>query len=311
MITRRMIYALLTMIVICGESSAMRKATVAALALVLAAGGCGAHQRPSGGPVGVVAGFYPLQYVAEQVGGDRVRVTNLAQPGAEPHDLELSPHQLASVADAGVVIYLPGFQASLDEAVAQEAPARAFDALSTVPLLTDNGGRDPHVWLDPTRLATIATALADRLAAVDPAGAAGYHARAAELGDRLADLDQEYATALRSCERRDIVVSHAAFGYLADRYELRQVPVAGLSPEVEPTPRKLAAATQTARDSGATTIFFESLVSPAVARVVADSVGATTAVLDPIEGLEPGATGDYLSVMRDNLATLGPALGCA
>jgi len=307
MITRRMIYALLTMIVICGESPAMRKAAGAALALALAVGGCGGSRPTDEGPVRVVAGFYPLQFVAEQVGGDRVQVTNLAQPGAEPHDLELSPHQLASVADAGVVIYLPGFQASLDEAVAQEAPARAFDALSAVPRLPN----DPHVWLDPTRLATIATALADRLAAVDPAGAAGYHARAAELGDRLADLDQEYATALRSCERRDIVVSHAAFGYLADRYELRQVPVAGLSPEVEPTPRKLAAATRTARDSGATTIFFESLVSPAVARVVADSVGATTAVLDPIEGLEPGATGDYLSVMRDNLATLGPALGCA
>jgi zinc transport system substrate-binding protein len=290
----------------------MRKATVAALALVLAVGGCGAHQTPSGGPVGVVAGFYPLQYVAEQVGGDRVRVTNLAQPGAEPHDLELSPHQLASIADADVVVYLPGFQASLDEAVAQEAPARAFDAAATVPLLTQAGGQhDPHVWLDPTRLAAIGTALADRLATVDPAGAAGYHERAASLAERLADLDHEYATALRTCQRRDIVVSHAAFGYLAERYGLRQVPVTGFSPEVEPTPRKLAAATQAARDSGATTIFFEALVSPAVARVVAESVGASTAVLDPIEGLEPGATGDYLTVMRDNLAALESALGCA
>jgi len=146
MITRQMIYALLTMIVICGESSAMRKATVAALALVLAAGGCGAHQTPSGGPVGVVAGFYPLQYVAEQVGGDRVRVTNLAQPGAEPHDLELSPHQLASIADADVVVYLPGFQASLDEAVSQEAPARAFDAAVII-----NSSNHTAIRQGPTR----------------------------------------------------------------------------------------------------------------------------------------------------------------
>jgi zinc transport system substrate-binding protein len=167
------------------------------------------------------------------------------------------------------------------------------------------------VWLDPTRLATIATALAERLAQTDPDGADGYRDRARELGAELGALDGEYRTGLAQCQRHEIVTSHAAFGYLADRYHLRQIPITGLSPETEPTPVHLAAAAEEARRVGATTVFFETLVSPKVAETVARTIGATTAVLDPIEGLEPGSTDDYVSVMRANLATLRPALGCA
>src|SRR5690606_25373721 len=171
--------------------------------------------------------------------------------------------------------------------------------------------RDPHVWLDPTRLATIADAVATTLAELDPAGATGYQDRATDLRADPTALGRDFARRLRDCARREIVVSHAAFGYLADRYDLRQIPITGLAPDTEPTPGELAAAVEAAREVGATTIFFETLVSPAVAQAVADAVGADTAVLDPIEGLEPGGAGDYLSAMRANLATLRPALGCA
>ncbi|MCI0690196.1 MAG: metal ABC transporter substrate-binding protein, partial [Sporichthyaceae bacterium] len=169
---------------------------------------------------------------------------------------------------------------------------------------------DPHLWLDPTRLATIATKLSEKLAEFDPDNASAYRTRATELGTELGRLDREFADGLSNCERHEIVVSHAAFGYLADRYGLRQIPITGLSPEVEPTPQHLAAAADEARRVGATTVFFETLASPRVAEVVATSIGAQTAVLDPIEGLEPGTPGDYLSVMRDNLAQLRAALGC-
>jgi zinc transport system substrate-binding protein len=155
------------------------------------------------------------------------------------------------------------------------------------------------------------TKLGDKLAELDADNASTYRTRAAELGTALRQLDREFADGLKNCQRHEIVVSHAAFGYLADRYGLRQIPITGLTPEDEPTPQHLASAAEEAKRVGATMVFFETLVSPAVAQVVATSIGAETAVLDPIEGLEPGASGDYLSVMRENLATLRPALGCS
>jgi len=220
--------------------------------------------------------------------------------------MELEPRQLAQIADAALVVYLKGFQPAVDEAVAQEAKDSAFDAASVEPL----AGGDVHIWLDPSRLATVGDKLADRLAAVDPAHAPDYRTRAAAVRKDLENLDREYADGLRTCQRREIVTSHAAFGYLAARYQLRQIPITGLSPEEEPLPQRLAEVAAEARRYGATTIFFETLVSPKVAEAVAREVGATTAVLDPVEGLEPGSTEDYVAVMRANLATLQKALGC-
>jgi zinc transport system substrate-binding protein len=311
----------------------LRRPNRAAVAAVLAGAvilaglaACGSDpQRHPDGTVHLVAGFYPLQFVAEQVGGDRVRVTNLVQPGAEPHDLELGPRQMASVADANLVVYLAGFQPAVDEAVHLEAKDTSFDAGTVVPLLetvsTSDPGtqekpamtadhKDPHIWLDPNRLAAVADALAERLASADPAGAATYRQGAASLRSRLVQLDQAYAQALQNCQRREIVVGHAAFGYLAERYHLTQVAIAGLSPDVEPTPQRLAQVTAKAREHDATTIFFETLTSPKVAQVIATETGARTAVLDPIEGLVAGDGSDYMSVMRENLSTLSPALGC-
>jgi zinc transport system substrate-binding protein len=293
---------------------------------VTLAGCARAHTPSPDGVIRVVASFYPLQFVAQQVGGEQVRVTSLTQPGVEPHDLELSPRQVASVYDADLVVYLGGFQPAVDEATRQDAAGRAFDVADTVPLrpavvlngrtgedvenATAKGDKDPHIWLDPTLLATVASALADRLTALDPADADTYHGRANALRAELTALDVEYHQGLRDCARRDIVVSHAAFGYLAQRYGLNQIPITGLSPDAEPNPRTLATVAQQARAHAATTIFFESLASPKVAQTVANEIGAETAVLDPIEGLLPGSTGDYLSVMRSNLATLETALGC-
>ncbi|HET8684637.1 MAG TPA: metal ABC transporter substrate-binding protein [Micromonosporaceae bacterium] len=302
--------------------------------------GGGADGTAAGGKVEVVAGFYPLQFVAEQVGGDAVAVTNLAKPGAEPHDLELSPRQVARIADADLVFYLKGFQPAVDQSVAQQAQESSFDVATVEPLLGaaaagehegdaqaggasppaagpagparagTAAGRDPHVWLDPVRLATVADRLADRLGAVDPAHAAGYRERAGDLRARLEQLHREYADGLRSCARRELVVSHAAFGYLARRYQLEQIALSGISPEDEPPPQRLAEVAEQAREHGATTIFFETLVSPKVAETIAREVRAATAVLDPVEGLPAGSTDDYFSVMRRNLATLRPALGC-
>lgn len=268
------------------------------------------------GTVDVVAAFYPLQFVAERVGGDAVKVTNLAKPGVEPHDLELEPRQLAGIADADLALYLKGFQPAVDEAIEAEAKESSFDVASVQPLNEapegEEEGKDPHVWLDPTRLATIAGKVADRLAAVDKDHADAYRDRATKLTADLTALDGEFRTGLQNCARTDIVTSHAAFGYLAKRYNLTQVPISGLSPEAEPSPQRVAEVAALAKEKGVTTIFFETLVSPKVAQTLATEVGARAEVLDPIEGLRADAAPgeDYLSVMRQNLTKLREALGC-
>jgi zinc transport system substrate-binding protein len=302
-------------------------ATTAAALLAASVAGCG--EQASGfapdGRLDVVTAFYPLQFLSERIGADAVEVTQLTKPGAEPHDVELNPRQVAAISDAGLVVYLKGFQPAVDEAVEQQAEDRSLDVGSAVELLAAaeddhehvpgepehaEGASDPHVWLDPVRFATIADQLAERLGQADPGRAAGYTERAKTLHTELTALDTDYATALKTCARRELVTSHTAFRYLADRYRLTEVGITGISPESEPSPQRLAHVAEEARATGTTTIFFETLVSPKVAETIAREVGAATAVLDPIEGLtEPGA--DYFSVMRSNLAALTKALGCS
>lgn len=302
-----------------------------AAGLGLAACGSSSPETTSGaGPSGdegslrVVAAFYPLQYAVEQVGGDRVAVANLTKPGAEPHDLELNPQDVAAVADADLVVYLGGFQPAVDDAVASEAGDRAFDVTPAARLdLTgveeeegedDHGGgevTDPHFWLDPTRLADVGDALADRLAEADPERADAYAANAATFRRDLEALDAELAAGLSSCANTDIVTSHQAFGYLAQRYGLTQVGITGLSPEAEPDAATVARVADFVTENNVATIYYETLVSPAVAETVADETGAKTAVLDPIEGIgDASAAQDYLGVMRANLAALKAGQPC-
>jgi len=268
----------------------------------------------------VVASFYPLAEAARRVGGATVAVDNLTPPGVEPHDLELSPKEIEAIATADVVLYLgQGFQPAVEDALGVATGVRV-DLLEGIPVRPgpDEGSgdsvTDPHVWLDPTLMSRIVSRVATALTKADPAGAEAFAANARTYRAELAALDEEFRTGLASCARDLIVTSHAAFGYLADRYGLRQEPISGLSPEAEPDPRRLAELADLVRANGVTTIFTEELVSPAVADALARETGATTAVLDPLESLTPAeaaAGEDYLSVMRRNLAALQRGLGCA
>jgi zinc transport system substrate-binding protein len=305
-------------------------ATLTAIGLTAA---CGSGGTSAGDAhVEATAAFYPLEYVTQQVGGNHVHVENLVKPGAEPHDLELSPRQLVQLSDAGLVVYLSGFQPNVDEAVAQEARDSALDVATVAPLLdehalagghstdgahsTDDGhghstGRDPHIWLDPTRLADVADAVAARLGKLDAKHAGEFTTNAAALRTKLTALDTEYKQGLATCATRSLVVSHEAFGYLAHRYDLHQIPITGHTPEAEPTAARLAEVAKIAKQEKAKVIFFETLVSPKIAETLAQEVGARAEVLDPLEGLRAGSNADYISVMRSNLATLRSALGCS
>jgi zinc transport system substrate-binding protein len=284
--------------------------------VLLAAAACGGSDEGGSGEH-VIAAFYPIAYATEHV-SPTAEVENLTPAGAEPHNLELSPRDVEDIADADVVLYFEGFMPALDDAV--DDHEGAVDLLAGLRLLpaaeahahgdesgeerTEEAERDPHVWLDPLRYAAIARKIG---VALKEPGAAD------RLTADLRALDREYRSGLASCERRQIVTSHAAFGYLGDAYDLEQIPLTGVSPEAEPSARAIEDLVDEVREEGATTVFFETLVSPRLAETVAREAGAEVAVLNPLEGLtkdeiEDGA--DYFSIMRENLAALREALGC-
>lgn len=300
---------------------ALAAAAVAALALLSA---CASPAQPTGvdasaatsdatsdaGTIDVLASFYPLQFAAQEIGGDRVTVSSLTPPGAEPHDLELSPAAVRSIGQADLVVVLSGMQAATDEAVAQLQPEHVVDAVSQLDgeslAATD---LDPHFWLDPARMAALGHEIAEELGRIDPAGAAQYAARAAELERRLGELDTEFSDGLAHCTGATLVTSHEAFGYLAQRYDLHQVGISGINPDAEPAPTRLREVRAVVERDGVRTLYFEVLVSPKVTTVLAEDLGVNAAVLDPLEG-HTDASGDYFTIMRANLAALTSGLAC-
>jgi len=311
-------------------------AAAAILAVLTAAPGSAMAQSaapsPATAPLSVVAAFYPIAEAARAVGGDAVLVTDLTPVGGGPHDLEVTPQDIERVADADLLLYIgSGFQPQVEElAGGLPAGATALDLLTTVELLPVDpqvpgtagevdgevlaGGIDPHVWLDPVRFAQMADAVAAALGQADPGHAASFAANAAAYRHRLETLDGAFATSLADCESRAVVTSHRAFGYFADRYDLLQLPIAGLSPDQEPDPRSLEAIANAARENGVTTIFFESRVPRAFAETVAREIGADTDALEPIETLTQQQLDlglDYTTLMDQNRAALVRGLRCA
>ncbi len=300
-----------------------RVRAIAAILAVLAVGAsaCDRSSGASDGGLTVVASFYPLAVAVERSAGDLVTVVNLTPAGVEPHDLELAPDDLEAVVTADLVVYLGGgFQPAVEDGV-QQAEGATLDALQAVgPLRSPPPGAgeaeltaDPHVWLDPARYSRIVGAVANALARLDPAHADAFRSNAEAFQGDLSSLDAEFHDGLATCARRMIVTSHAAFGYLAESDDLEQVPIAGLSPDAEPSAQRIAELRTLVQEQGITTIFTEDLVSPKVAETLADEAGVETAVLNPLEGLtqeQVDAGDDYLSIMRGNLEILRTALDC-
>jgi zinc transport system substrate-binding protein len=267
---------------------------------------CSGSGGASGDPR-VVTTVYPISFVVDRVAGDRVDAADLVPGGAEPHDVELSPGQVRTLAEADLVFFVGGgFQPAVEDAV-EEIEGEAVDVLEAADA-RDEGGVDPHVWLDPLRLARIAEAVTDRLVTEDPEGAGAYRANLDRLRRELFGLDNELARGLHGCELGEFVTAHRAFGYLAARYDLTEISLSGLDPEAEVSPTRLAEVARMARDLDLSVIFYEELVSPATAETLAAEVGARPEVLSPLESAPED--GDYFTVMRRNLDALEEALAC-
>jgi zinc transport system substrate-binding protein len=275
----------------------------------------------------VVVSIYPLQYLVEQIGGDLVDITTVTPAGSDPHSVELSPRQLRVFGEADAVVYLSGFQAPVDDAVTQREPRHLLDVAQVVDLQPlppgaadeheaeddaaaehDTDAVDPHFWLDPTLLAGAALPVANLLSEVDPANADTYLENAARLSTDLTGLDEEFATGLADCTSDTVVTPHAAFGYLTERYGLRQVSVSGIDPEGEPSPARIREVRATIADLGVTAIFTEPLADPAVADTLAEDLGVDVGQLDPLDSHTDGP--DYRELMRANLSALRTGLAC-
>ncbi|WP_326795830.1 metal ABC transporter substrate-binding protein [Streptomyces sp. NBC_01808] len=328
---------------ISGLTPAAAAALSAAALLALSACGDGASGTTTeDGRLRVTASFYPMQFLAEEIGGENAEVSTLTKPGTEPHDLELSPRQTGDLADAGLIVYLKDMQPAVDEAIEQSGAEHVVEASEFTSLEKHGGeedgdghaeedgghaeeeadggheghdhggeeGTDPHIWLDPVRYAEVAEGVGKAMAEADPGHAKAYEKNAAELADRLRQLDGKFAAGLENRRTDTFITTHAAFGYIADRYGLVQESIKGLSPESEPSAARMQQLQDIAADDGVTTVFFETLVSDETARTLAGDLGLETDVLDPIEGVTDKSRGDdYFEIMEANLGALHKALG--
>ncbi len=275
----------------------------------------------------VVASFYPMAFLAEQIGGDHVNVTSLTEPGQEPHDLEISAKQTAQLQESDAVLYLKNLQPAVDEAVGQADVKNKIDA-ATLTKLEDHGevehehegeeahseeeehALDPHIWLDPVKYAEVAEGVAKSFEKADPDNAADYRKNADALTKKLGDLNTAFADGLKTTDSKVFFTNHAAFGYLAERYGLTQEAISGLDPESEPSPARIKELQTEAKADGVTTVFYETLVSDKTAKTLAQDAGLKTDVLDPLEGITEKSKGDdYFQVMESNLKALQSALG--
>lgn len=285
-----------------------------------------AAESKNGDKLDVVASFYPMQFLAEEIGGTHVSVTTLTKPGVEPHDLELSPRQIGGLGDADYILYLKGIQPAVDDAIAQSGVGNSVDA-AKLTTLEDHGtetggdehghahegegaGADPHIWLDPVKYAEVAKGVGKSLEKADPNHAADYRTNTDALVKKLDALNASYKAGLRTTTTKTFITTHSAFGYLAERYGLVQEGIAGIDPEAEPSPARIKDIHSIAEKSNATTVFFETLASDKTAKTVAADTGLKTDVLDPLEGITAKSKGDnYIEVMQSNLAALQKALG--
>ncbi|KUO14023.1 metal ABC transporter substrate-binding protein [Streptomyces sp. DSM 15324] len=308
--------------------SGIAMAATAALGLGTLTACSGASAAGNTDRFDVVASFYPMAFLAERIGGDHVHVTSLTQPGQEPHDLEISARQTAQLQESDAVLYVKNLQPSVDDAVAQSEVKTKIDAASLTSLEKHGNevgghaaehddheneelsGLDPHIWLDPVRYAQVAEGVGKAFEKADPDHAADYKANTAALVKQLDALNTEFKDGLADTRSKVFVTTHAAFGYLAERYGLTEEAINGLDPESEPSAARVKELEKMAKADGVTTVFYETLVSDKTAKTIASDAGLKTDVLDPIEGITDKSRGkDYFSVQQANLKALQKALG--
>jgi zinc transport system substrate-binding protein len=268
----------------------------------------------------ITTSFYPMYFFAKSITGDKANIVNITPAGAEPHDYELTTENLIQIKNSQLLILNGEVEpwAKKIKTDLQNKNTKVLevgDNLLNQKVVNENGQfeTDPHIWLSPVIAKEIVNKIAEKIVLIDPANQNFYQDNKNKLEFELDKLDSDYKKGLKNCNKKDIITSHAAFGYLAKSYGLNQIPIAGLSPDAEPSLKDLTKITNFAKANNVKYIFFESLISPKLAQTLADEVGAKTLILNPLEGLNDndlkvGKT--YLTEMYKNLQNLRVALEC-
>lgn len=262
----------------------------------------------------VVTSFYPLYFFAEQIGGDKAQVVNITPAGGEPHDYEPTPQDIVQIAGSELLIMNGGGLETWGNKVSSLInPGHTQVVIAGEDFIgrtRDDAGNiipGPHVWLSPLLAQKMAEKIKLGYLQIDPTNADYYIANATALESKLGALDADYQQGLKSCVNNNIVTAHDAFGFLAAAYHLSQIPIAGLSPDSEPSPRQLGDIVHKVKTLNIKYIFFESLASPKLSETIARESGVQTLVLNPLEGLTPSdiaAGSDYFTEMQKNLTNL-------
>lgn len=269
----------------------------------------------------IVTSFYPLSYIATMIGGNLVSVINLVPAGVEPHDFEPSPRNLVEIGNADILLYNGASFEPWVKKWEKSTKARPMYTISmsdvlmeqSISLIENDGGVDPHFWLDPVIMKNQVEIIRALLVQADPSHKELFDNNALIFLSTLDALDQRFRSGLSSCSLRDIVVLHDAFSYLARQYNFTATAIEGISPEEEPSPKDLVRIIDLVREKGVKYIFFETIASPKFSELIAREVGGSTLVLNPIESLTPNDVQfgeDYFSIMEKNLNNLRKAMVC-
>nr|WP_224749738.1 zinc ABC transporter substrate-binding protein [Polycladospora coralii] len=269
-------------------------------------------EQSNNNKIQVYSSIYPLQFFAERIGSHQVNVHTIVPPGVEPHDFELTIKNITNLNEADILLYNGGgLEPWLEKNLRSlKDDVRVVNTSESITDYTDLN--DPHVWLNPLFAKQQAAAIKDAFIVRDPAHKSLYIENFEKLSKELDQLDQEYQLMTEKASQKSFLVSHDAFGHLADRYQLKQIPISGLSPSDEPSPQALKSIMEQSRNEKVKVIYFETLVNGKFAEVVQKELGLSALVLNPLEGLtdsEISNGDDYFTIMRKNKAQLAQGLG--
>lgn len=279
--------------------------------------------------VKVMTTFYPMYEFTKEIVGNTGEVVLLTPAGVEPHEYEPSAKQIAEIKDAKVLVYNSSHMEEwVNDLKKDDKDVDFIEASKNIPLMefseeakateeeheeeADREGEehsdlDPHVWLSPelakTEVSTILSALVEKY----PAHKAEFEKNAGKFIASLGQLTEEYHSSLSKATQKNLVTQHAAFGYLTKEFGLTQVPIAGISPEEEPTPSKLAELKKYVKDHKISIIYSEETANKKVAETLSKEAGIKLEELNPLESLTEQQMKDgenYISIMKDNLEAL-------
>lgn len=307
-------------------------------ASLLAACGSSTSNSDEDGKLQIYTSTFATAAIAKEIGGTDVQVELIVPPGADPHSYEPTPKQLTTIAKGDLFLLtgttLEPYSEKIKESLAGNS-IRFVETSKNIDLLEasaslhtheedahddhddheaeeeshDHGQYDPHVWLDPNNAKKMADSITTALAKEAPDRKETFDKNLALFNKQADELDQNLQKAVDSGSKKELLVTHAAYGYLAERYGFTQLPIAGISPSDEPSQKQLAAIVKEAEMHDLNYIAFEETVSPKVARVIQKEIGAESITIHNLESVAKDQQDQsYFDLMNENVTTLKQAL---